>query len=90
MRRRLLATNSSAAFTVSFFVVVPSSLEASSSASSFKSIIVFMYTTIQSRKHSQQYLALARAKPADLSRILCRYPLPSKTITVRGGKITLA
>lgn len=44
---------------MSFFVVVPSSLEASSSASSFKSIIVFIYTIIQSRKYSQQYLALA-------------------------------
>jgi Major Facilitator Superfamily len=51
MRRRLLATNSSAAFTVSFFVVVPSSLAARSSASSFKSIIVFIYTRILSCIH---------------------------------------
>jgi hypothetical protein len=35
MRLRLLATNSSAAFTVSFLVVVPSTLAATSSASSF-------------------------------------------------------
>jgi hypothetical protein len=51
MRRRRPATNSSAAFTVSFFVVVPSSLAARSSASSFRSIIVFMHTIVQSHKH---------------------------------------
>src|ERR1022692_3999892 len=39
IRWRLLATNCRAAFTVSFFVEVPSSLAATSSASSFRSII---------------------------------------------------
>src|ERR1019366_5542451 len=59
IRRRLLATNSSAAFTVSFFVVVPSSLAARSSASSFRSIIVFIYTIILPGKHQQQHCVWA-------------------------------
>src|SRR4051794_28207811 len=56
MRRRRLATNSNAALTVSFLVVVPSSLAASSRASSFKSIIVFIYSTVQSRIYSAQHI----------------------------------
>src|ERR1022692_833325 len=55
IRRRRLATNSSAALTVSFFVVVPSSLAARSSASSFRSIMVFIYLILLLRIYRWQH-----------------------------------
>src|SRR5262249_9400095 len=58
MRRRRVATNSNAPLTVSFFLVVPSSLAASSSASSFRSIIVFMCLKVLPDIHARQHRAV--------------------------------
>jgi hypothetical protein len=69
MRRRRSATNPRAALTVSFLVVVPNSLAASAIASSSRSIIVFIYTSVLLRTSLRQYArTVSEGLTAEVSR----------------------